>query len=97
MTGCTLVQPKKIVRDYENRENFASPSTSGTLSPWREVGPPSEQIGHNGGIQDFLAEGGQPDTSTVFIGPNCLSTNADISMGWGTHLAVWKVIVNGVG
>jgi hypothetical protein len=31
-------------------------------------GPPSEQIGHNRRLQDLLAEGGQPGTSTVLIG-----------------------------
>ena len=31
-------------------------------------GPPSGQIGHNGRLQNFLAEGGQSGTSTMFIG-----------------------------
>lgn len=30
--------------------------------------PPSEEIVHHNRIQDFLSEGGQPGTSTVFIG-----------------------------
>ena len=31
-------------------------------------GPPSEEIGHDSRFQDLLAEGGQPRTSTMFIG-----------------------------